>query len=217
MISVKDIEKGYNGELVLRSVSLDINDGEFVSIMGESGSGKSTLLSIIGGFLTPDAGVVYWDGQNIADFSDKTMSELRCSKVGFVFQTFRLIPTLTARDNILLPPTLGGRATAELKEYMHTLAVRLGIDGLLDKYPDQLSGGQCQRVAIARALAYKPSLIVLDEPTGALDSETEEKVMRLLSDINRDLKTTIVQVTHSRRVAEYGSRIIKLEDGKILL
>lgn len=217
MISVKNLEKGYNGELVLRSVSLEINDGEFVSIMGESGSGKSTLLSIIGGFLSPDGGRVLWDGRDISGLSDREMSALRCSSVGFVFQTFKLIPTLSARDNILLPPSLGAGVTAELTEYMNSLASRLGIDGLLNKYPDQLSGGQRQRVAIVRALAYRPSLIILDEPTGALDSETEEKVMRLLSEVNSELGTTIVQVTHSRRVAEYGSRIIRLEDGKILL
>lgn len=217
MISVRNIEKGYNGELVLRSVSLDIANGEFVSIMGESGSGKSSLLSIIGGFLSPDSGQVLWDGRDISTFSDKEMSRLRCTGLGFVFQSFKLIPTLSARDNILLPASLGEGVKDETLEYMNTLATRLGIDGMLDKYPDQLSGGQCQRVAIIRSLVYKPSFVILDEPTGALDSENEDKVMVLLGEINEKLGTTIVQVTHSRRVAECGKRIIRLSDGRIAL
>ena len=217
MISVRNINKGYNGEAVLKGVSLDILPGEFVSIMGESGSGKSTLLSIMGGFLSPDSGEVLWNGESIAETTDERMSALRCTKVGFVFQTFKLIPTLTARDNILLPPTLGAGVDGETLKYMTALAERLKIDGILNKYPDELSGGQRQRVAIVRALVYKPELLILDEPTGALDSENEEAVMQLLREINDDLRTTVVQVTHSRRVAEFGRRIINLKDGRIVL
>ena len=217
MIKVERVEKSYNGEAVLKSVSLEISKGEFVSIMGESGSGKSTLLSIMGGFLNQDRGEVYLLGKNILDYTDNKIAELRCSEIGFVFQSFKLIPTLNVRDNILLPPTLGGSVTDETLKYMNKLSEELGIDAFMEKYPDQLSGGQCQRVAIIRALVYRPSLVILDEPTGALDSGMEERVMKLLSRINKEQNTTIVQVTHSSRVAEYGNRTIRLSDGEISL
>ena len=216
MIKATNIEKSYNGEKVLWGVSLNINDGEFVSIMGESGSGKSTLLSILGGFLDPDCGNVILNGKDISEMSESELSRIRCTELGFVFQSFRLIPTLSARDNILLPAALGGRLGKDGEEYLAMLSDALGINALLDKFPTQLSGGQCQRVAIARALVYKPSIVILDEPTGALDSGMEKRVMELLSDINQRLGTTIIQVTHSSKVAEYGNRMIRLADGKIL-
>ena len=217
MISLKNIEKSYNGEKVLNSVSLEIKNGEFVSIMGESGSGKSTLLSILGGFLDPDSGVVLWDGKDISTFDDRRMAKERCNNLGFVFQSYNLIPTLSVRDNILLPPSLGGNISPKLAEYMMELAAVLEIDNLMDKYPDNLSGGQRQRVAIIRALVYKPKTVILDEPTGALDSRMEGKVMRLLSDINKKMGTTVIQVTHSKRVAECSGRIITIEDGRIVV
>lgn len=217
MIKVKNVSKSYNGELVLKSVSLEIGDGEFVSIMGESGSGKSTLLSIMGGFLAADEGHVSWDGEDISEYTEKKQAAVRCSKMGFVFQSFKLIPTLNVRDNILLPATLGGHICEATLEYTDYICRELGIDKMMKKFPDQLSGGQCQRVAIARALVYKPSVIILDEPTGALDSEMEKRVMDLLSKINKELNTTVIQVTHSRRVASFGSKTIMLSDGKISL
>ncbi len=216
MIQATNIEKSYNGERVLFGVSLDIADGEFVSIMGESGSGKSTLLSILGGFLNADAGEVLLDGEQVSGMNERRLAEIRCSTLGFVFQGYRLIPTLTARDNLLLPAVLGGKREGELEEYLQALAESLGIAGMLEKFPDQLSGGQCQRVAIARALLYKPKTLILDEPTGALDSAMEKRVMELLGKVNRELGTTIVQVTHSKTVAEYGNRIVYLKDGKIV-
>ena len=216
MIKATGIEKSYNGEKVLFGVSLEIKDGEFVSIMGESGSGKSTLLSILGGFLDADSGAVCYDDRNIAEMSESEQSRIRCTELGFVFQSFKLIPTLSARDNILLPATLGGRLDGDSEKYLNKLTSRLGISAVLDKFPTQLSGGQCQRVAIARALLYKPKTVILDEPTGALDSAMEARVMELLCEINRELGTTIIQVTHSAKVAEYGSRTIRLGDGKIL-
>ena len=215
MIRAEKIEKSYNNEKVLKGVSLEIRDGEFVSIMGESGSGKSTLLSIIGGFLSADAGAVYWDGVDVSTLGEDKISELRCTEVGFVFQSFKLIPTLNVKDNLLLPAILGKKADASTYKYLGSLTKKLGIDGLLKKYPDQLSGGQCQRVAIVRALLYKPKTVILDEPTGALDSGMEERVMRLLSDVNEKLGTTVIQVTHSKKVADYGNRIIYLRDGEI--
>ena len=216
MIQATNIQKSYNGERVLFGVSLDIADGEFVSIMGESGSGKSTFLSILGGFLDADGGEVLLDGETVSSMTESRLAQIRCSTLGFVFQGYKLIPTLTARDNLLLPAVLGGKSEDELKEYLETLAKSLGIEGMLEKFPDQLSGGQCQRVAIARALLYKPKTLILDEPTGALDSAMEKRVMELLTQVNRELGTTVVQVTHSKTVAEYGNRIVYLKDGKIV-
>lgn len=216
MIQATNIEKSYNGERVLFGVSLNIADGEFISIMGESGSGKSTLLSILGGFLAADAGEVLLDGESVLQMSERRLAEIRCSTLGFVFQGYKLIPTLTARDNLLLPAVLGGKSEEELREYLQRLADALGISALLEKFPDQLSGGQCQRVAIARALLYCPKTLILDEPTGALDSAMEKRVMELLREVNQELGTTVVQVTHSKTVAEYGNRIVYLKDGKIV-
>ena len=216
MIKAINIEKSYNGERVLFGVSLNIADGEFVSIMGESGSGKSTLLSILGGFLDADSGQVLLDGKDVSKLNERQLASIRCTSLGFVFQGYKLIPTLSARDNILLPSVLGGKSEQEQGEYLQKLTHALGIAELLDKFPDQLSGGQCQRVAIARALLYKPKTLILDEPTGALDSEMEKRVMELLQEVNRELSATIVQVTHSKAVAAYGNRIVCLKDGKIV-
>ena len=216
MIKAEGIEKSYNGEKVLKGVNLEIFDGEFVAVMGESGSGKSTLISILGGFLVADSGRVLWDGEDISEFSEKHLANLRSTSVGFVFQFFKLIPTLNVRDNMILPATLGGKINAETVSYMNELVSELKLDSLLSKYPDQLSGGQCQRAAILRALIYKPSMIILDEPTGALDSSTEEAVMKLLTRINREQNATVIMVTHSKKVAEYAHRIINLRDGDII-
>lgn len=215
MIELKDIAKNYNGEKILKRINLCVDDGEFVAIMGESGSGKSTLLSILGGFLSPDCGTVLWNGEDISSFSDNRLSELRSTEIGFVFQFFKLIPTLNVKDNMLLPATLGKMVNAETLDYLQKLSCELKLEGLLSKYPEQLSGGQCQRVAIVRALLYKPSIIILDEPTGALDSVMEERVMSLLTRTNREMKTTVILVTHSMKVAEYASRVINLRDGDI--
>lgn len=215
MIKATGIEKNYNGEKVLRGVSLQIGRGEFVSIMGASGSGKSTLLSILGGFLEQDGGQVLWNGHDASKMSEKEIASLRCTDMGFVFQSYQLIPTLNVRDNILLPATLGKRVNEETLDYMKQLVSELELDELLSKYPNQLSGGQCQRVAILRALIYRPIMLILDEPTGALDSRMEKKVMDMLARINREQKTTVLLVTHSDSVAGYGSRIIYLKDGEI--
>jgi ABC-type lipoprotein export system ATPase subunit len=216
MILANNIEKSFNGEKVLKGISLKIEDGELTAIMGESGSGKSTLLSILGGFLTPDSGEVIINGANIQKLSEGELARLRSTEIGFVFQFFKLIPTLTARENILLPATLGKRIDKESQKTLEELAKKLKLEGVLDKYPEQLSGGQCQRVAIARSILYKPSLIILDEPTGALDSAMEGRVMDLLREVNDKLGTTILMVTHSMKVAEGCKRIINLRDGDIV-
>ena len=215
IISAQGIRKSFNGEAVLKGLSLNVSKGEFVSIMGESGSGKSTFLSILAGFLTPDKGHVRWNGKDISTYSDNELAKIRCSEVGFVFQAYKLISTLNAKDNMLFTTVIGKKLSKESYEYAMSLAKELGVDSILDKYPSELSGGQCQRVAIVRALAYKPSLVILDEPTGALDSVMEAKVMNLLKRINQEQKTTIIQVTHSERVAGYGEKTIILKDGEI--
>lgn len=217
MIKVIGVEKSYNSEKVLKGVSLELKKGDFVSVMGESGSGKSTLLGIIGGFIPADAGTVFIDGKDVAALSEGEMANMRSSILGFVFQSYGLIPTLNVRDNIFLTATLGRKNDAETKAYADALIKRLGLSEMLDKYPDQLSGGQCQRAAIIRALIYKPSVVILDEPTGALDSKAEAAVMEVLTEINRDLGTTVIQVTHSEKVAAYAGKIIKLVDGEIVL
>ena len=201
---------------MLRGASLTVEDGEFVSIMGESGSGKSTLISILGGYLEKDGGRVLIDGVDISTLGERETAEMRSGKLGFVFQHFKLIPTLNVKDNLLLPAILGKKANPVNIEYTKNLASELGVSELMNKYPDELSGGQMQRVAIIRALAYRPSILILDEPTGALDSNTERRVMEVLSRINRESGTTIIQVTHSKTVAEYASRIIYIKDGEIL-
>lgn len=215
MIEIKNIEKSYGNERVLKGISLEFPVGEFVTIMGESGSGKSTLLSILGGFLQPDSGEVLWSGENICTFSDDKMAALRSSKLGFVFQSYRLIPTLNVKDNLLLPTIFGKKLNKDTLKFADELINTLKLSELLTKYPNELSGGQCQRVAIARALVYKPDVIILDEPTDALDSGMEQVVMELISRINRELHTTVIQVTHSKRVAEYANKIIYLKDGEI--
>ena len=216
MIRAIDITKSYNGEKVLYGVSLQVQDGEFVSIMGESGSGKSTLLSILGGFLDADGGSVFFDEENISTMNERALARLRCTRLGFVFQSYKLIPTLTVRDNILLPALLGGGKERQLEPYFAQLAENLEIAHVLRKFPDELSGGQCQRVAIVRALLYKPEILVLDEPTAALDSKMEQKVMSFLVKINKEQGTTILQVTHSSKVSSYGNRVIYLKDGRIV-
>jgi len=215
MIEIKDVYKSYNGESVLRGITFNIQSGEFLTLMGKSGSGKSTLLNIIGGFLPADKGSVLFDGNNIADFSEKEIAHFRSTQTGFVFQSFKLIDTLTARDNIILPAVLGKMPSKQIEENVNFLVDAFHLDNVLDKYPSQLSGGQCQRTAIVRALAFNPKTIILDEPTGALDSKTEADVMTVLQQLNKSKGITIVQVTHSERVASYSNRIIRIQDGEL--
>ena len=216
MINCENLKKSYNGEEVLRGVSLEIRDGEFVSVMGKSGSGKSTLISIMGAHLVPDSGRVLHDGVDVFSLGEREIAKMRCTSLGFVFQNFRLIPTLNVRDNLLLPSVLAKSADKAREEYIEMLAERLEISAMLGKLPTELSGGQCQRVAIVRALSIRPKTLILDEPTGALDTAMERRVMELLTEINRECGATVIQVTHSEAVAAYGSRIIRIRDGEIV-
>lgn len=215
MIEIKNVVKSYGNEKVLKGISLKIEEGEFVSVMGESGSGKSTLISILGGFLSADSGEVLWSGEDVSTFDDKKMSMLRTSRLGFVFQSYKLIPTLNVKDNLLLTATLGKKINSDTLEYAEELIKLFKLSEVLEKYPSELSGGQAQRVAIARALVYRPKIIILDEPTGALDSVMERVVMNHLAKVNREFGTTVIQVTHSSAVASYAKRIIRLSDGEI--
>jgi len=217
MLIAKDIKKSYKSQTVLRGASLTVEDGEFVSIMGESGSGKSTLLSILAGNMRADSGSVILDGEEISSFTEKELARLRREKLGFVYQSLNLIPTLSAEDNILLPVYLAKRPVAYGKERIAFLSKQLEIEKLLNKLPDDMSGGERQRVAIARALINEPKIIMLDEPTGSLDSRTTGEVLKLLSFINKEYKISIIQVTHSIDAANAGSRIIRICDGQVIV
>ena len=216
MLIAKDIVKNYKSQEVLRKATLTVLDGEFVSIMGESGSGKSTLLSILAGNMRADSGSVMLDGEDITSFGEKELAILRREKLGFVYQSLNLIPTLNAEDNILLPVFLARKPVASGKKRLEFLAERLEITKLFKKFPDDMSGGERQRVAIARALINEPKIIMLDEPTGSLDSRTTEEVLKLLSYINKEFGITIIQVTHSIEAAKAGDRIIRLIDGRVM-
>ena len=208
--------KDFGEHRVLNGVDLDIEKGDFVSIVGSSGSGKSTLLTILGGIDKPTSGAVYLDGENISCMSEKQLAVLRRTKVGFVFQFFNLAPYLTVEENVLLPIMLGGKITAEHRRKASELMDYLGISGYKDKLPSKISGGEQQRVAIARGLIFDPEVILLDEPTGNLDSRNSLEIMKLLRKINEEMKTTIVQVTHSEFNAGFGNVTITIKDGKII-
>lgn len=215
LVNAKNIVKEFDGRRVLDGVSIEIEKGDFVSIIGASGSGKSTLLTILGGIDKPTSGVVEIDGADITSKSEKELAVLRRTKIGFVFQFFNLAPYLTAEENVLLPVMLGGRVTDAHRARKDELMEYLGISSLKHKLPSEMSGGEQQRVAIARGLICEPEVIFLDEPTGNLDSKNGTEIMELLADINRRTGTAVVQVTHSRENAEYGNIIIEIKDGKI--
>ncbi len=198
----------------LDDVSLTIDKGEIVSVVGASGSGKSTLLHVMGGVDTPNSGNVIVDGRDITTLSDEEMSVFRRRKIGFVFQSYHLIPVLTVEENINMPILLDHRKPD--REYIDHVIEMLGIKDRKKHLPSQLSGGQQQRVAIARALANRPALILADEPTGALDSRNGNEVMTLLQDSVRKLDQTLVIITHNIDLAREADRIIKIADGKIV-
>ncbi len=215
MIIAENIYKSYNGNAVLHGIDLKVNRGEFLSIMGESGSGKSTFLGILGGNLRPDSGSVTIDGESITSADDKTLSRLRRTKLGFVFQSLNLIPTLNAEDNILLPIYLDKGDISAKKDKLTELAKLLRISHLMRSFPEKMSGGEAQRVAIARAVLHDPSVLMLDEPTGSLDSKNAESLLTLLRELNQNMGLTVIQVTHSARAAAFGTRTVGIADGKL--
>ena len=218
ILETKDLRKIYgSGDTEVRAldgVTLQIENGEFVAIVGTSGSGKSTLLHMLGGLDRPTSGNVIVDGKDIFSLKDEALTIFRRRKIGFVFQSYNLVPVLNVYENIVLPIELdGGKVN---KEFIQKIVQTLGLDGRLDALPSQLSGGQQQRVAIARALAAAPAIILADEPTGNLDSRTSQDVLSLLKVTSQKFSQTIVMITHNEEIAQMADRIIRIEDGKIV-
>ena len=218
LIEVKNLNKIYgSGEAevkALKNINLNIEQGEFVAIVGQSGSGKSTLLHLIGGVDIPSSGEVIIDGKNIYKLKEKELSILRRRKLGFIFQFFNLIPVLTAQENIEMPVLLDNEKID--KKYMNELLRILGLEERKNNYPSQLSGGQQQRVSIGRALANKPSIILADEPTGNLDSKNSKEVLELLKYCAKKYNQTLILITHDINIAKSSDRVITIEDGEVI-
>ena len=219
MIRCIDVRKVYRqGKYViiaLDGVSLDIARGEFAVIMGPSGSGKSTLLHLIGGLDRPTSGELLVDQHLVGQMADDQVTLFRRTRIGFVFQFFNLLPTLTALENVALPLVLDGRSKEAAEQKAKALLDKLGLENRKDHLPEEMSGGEIQRIAVARALAFDPPILLADEPTGNLDSKTGESILSLLRQINREAGCTIVMVTHSQEAARCGDRTIFFRDGKI--
>ncbi len=211
--------KKYYGEgetlvKALDDVSLNVEKGEFVSIIGTSGSGKSTLLHMLGGLDNPTAGKVIIDDKDISNLKGDDLCIFRRRKIGFIFQSFNLVPSISVYENIILPIQLDGKKVD--KEFVKNVVDSLGLSNKLDRLPSKLSGGQQQRVAIARALASKPAIILADEPTGNLDSKTSQDVLNLLGSTGKMFNQTIVMITHNDEIAQMADRTIRIEDGHII-
>mgnify|MGYP000542397647 CR=1 FL=1 len=219
IIDVVDVHKVYRlGSIeiyALRGVSFSVKKGEFLCIMGPSGSGKTTLLNIIGTLDKPTKGRVIVDGRDITRLRERELTEFRLRKIGFVFQFYNLIPVLTALENVELPMIFAGIPKKERKRRAEYLLRLVGLEDRMNHRPDELSGGEQQRVAIARALANNPSIILADEPTGELDTDTSRRVLDVFREVSRAEGVTVIIVTHDPIVAEYADRIIYLRDGKI--
>ncbi len=211
----KSFREGAQVRLVLDEVTATFQRGDFVVVLGKSGSGKSTLLNIISGIETPTVGDVFVDEAPITQMSERQRTLFRRDHIGFVFQFFNLIPTLTVLENITLPQELGGRPRKQAEQGAMTLLKRVGLAGRRDAFPDRLSGGEQQRVAIARALAHDPMLLLADEPTGNLDAETGVQVMALLLELTREAGKTLIMATHSADVVPYADRVCRIIDGKL--
>ena len=210
----KTYGKGDNAVHALRGIDITVNKGEFVAIVGTSGSGKSTLLHMLGGLERPTSGTVTIDGKDIFSLKDEELTIFRRRKIGFIFQSFNLVPVMTVYENIVLPIELDGNVAD--KAFIDEIISTLGLSGKVNAYPNQLSGGQQQRVAIARALASAPALILADEPTGNLDSRTSQDVLGLLKVIGERYSQTIVMITHNEEIAQMADRIIRIEDGLVV-
>jgi len=218
ILETRNLRKIYgSGDTEVRAldgVNLSVDSGEFVAIVGTSGSGKSTLLHMLGGLDRPTSGSVIVDGKDIFSPKDEALTIFRRRKIGFVFQSYNLVPVLNVRENIVLPIQLDGRQVDE--DFLDKIVNTLGLEKKLGSLPSQLSGGQQQRVAIARALAAAPAIILADEPTGNLDSRTSQDVLSLLKVTSQKFAQTIVMITHNEEIAQTADRIIRIEDGRIV-
>ncbi len=218
MITLNNVDKVYRTErvetLALHNINLDIAAGEFVSIMGPSGCGKSTLLNLMGLLDKPTAGAVSLDGRKINGAGDKALARMRNEKLGFVFQSFHLVPDLTVLDNVEIPLLYRKISAADRRKHALAALDRVGLASRVHHFPTQLSGGQQQRVAIARAIVGRPSIVLADEPTGNLDSAMGDEIMSILEELNRNDGTTIVMVTHDDRFAARTARTVRLFDGR---
>ena len=209
MITAKNIKKKYNNQEVLRGIDLKIDKNEFVVILGASGSGKSTLLNILSGLEKSDSGKVVYDNESISDYSERQLTKFRKDKIGFVFQQYYLLNNLTVEQNVKV-----GANLVDNKEYVDIIK-ELGLEDKLSKYPNELSGGEQQRVSIARALAKKPTVLFLDEPTGALDEETGRKILEYLLKLKDKSHFTMIMVTHNENIAELANKIIHVGSGRV--
>ena len=209
MITAKNIKKKYNDQEVLRGIDLKIDENEFVVILGASGSGKSTLLNILSGLEKSDSGEVVYDNESISDYSERQLTKFRKDKIGFVFQQYYLLNNLTVEQNVKV-----GANLADNKEYVDIIK-DLGLEDKLSKYPNELSGGEQQRVSIARALAKKPTVLFLDEPTGALDEETGRKILEYLLKLKDKSHFTMIMVTHNENIAKLANKIIHVGSGRV--
>ena len=218
ILQTTDLKKYYGTEpnitKALDGVTLSIEEGEFVAIVGTSGSGKSTLLNMMGGLDTPTSGSIQVKGKELSEFKDEQLTIFRRRNIGFIFQNYNLVPVLNVYENIVLPVELDGNKVD--KKFMKEVVQMLGLENKLNNMPNNLSGGQQQRVAIARALVSKPAIVLADEPTGNLDSKTSSDVLGLLKVTSQKFQQTLVMITHNNEIAQLADRIIRIEDGKIV-
>ncbi|WP_026569419.1 MULTISPECIES: ABC transporter ATP-binding protein [Sediminibacillus] len=218
MLKLRNVSKVYEGKVAYRAltdINLEVDKGEFVSIMGPSGSGKTTLLNIISTNDAPTTGTVEIDGENPHKLKKNELAKFRRNQLGFIFQDFNLLHTLTVEENIVLPLTLDGSRVKEMKEKAYEIAGNLGIESIMHKRISEISGGQTQRAAIARALIHEPMLLLADEPTGNLDSKASKDVMKMLVSINEREKASLLMVTHDPQAASYSDRVVFIRDGKL--
>jgi len=215
-IELRDVVKRYGAQVVLAGASASIDPGEFVVVLGRSGSGKSTLLRLIGGLESPDGGAVLIDGRDLVGLAEAARARLRRSSLGFVFQFFNLIPTLTAGENVELPLALNGLRGENARKRSAELLAELDVAACTDRFPEEISGGEQQRVAIARALVHEPKVVLADEPTGNLDLETARQVLELLTTTCRRRQTTLIMATHSREAAALADRVFTISNGGIV-
>ena len=220
MLSVQELQKNYRSggglQTVLEKLSFQVPQGEIAALLGASGSGKTTLLNLLSGIDTPDGGSVHIDGADIHALGEPQRTLFRRRHIGFVFQFFNLIPTLTVGENIALPMELIGTQPRIAQERVEALLDQVGLSRMADRYPETLSGGEQQRTAVARALSHRPKLLLADEPTGNLDEVTGRQVISLLTDLVRDQRTTLVVVTHSHAVADAADRVLHLQNGQLI-